>query len=150
MRRNERALTRDKMLEILNVAEYGVLSTVSEGGAPYGVPVSFVYHEGDIYFHCAPEGHKLDNIAHNDRVSFCAVADVRLVPDKFTTNYSSVIVFGRAAEVVGDARQEIFIKILEKFSREHMAAGLEYVEKSGFKAAIFRIEVERMTGKGRF
>ncbi len=49
-----------------------------------------------IYFHCAPEGHKLENLSGNNKVSFCVVGKTQVLPDKFATNYESVIVFGTA------------------------------------------------------
>ena len=33
-----------------------------EDGYAYGVPLNYVYVDNSIYFHCAKEGHKLDNI----------------------------------------------------------------------------------------
>ena len=71
MRRKDRMLTKEELLDIMATAEYGVLSTVGEDGWPYGVPVNFVYNGGKIYFHAALTGQKLDNILFNNKVSFC-------------------------------------------------------------------------------
>ena len=57
IRRDDRALTNEQALEILRKGEYGVLSTVSQDGQPYGVPVSFAYADHALYFHGAVEGH---------------------------------------------------------------------------------------------
>ena len=65
IRRKDRILSEEEMFRILEEAPYGVLSTVGEDGIPYGVPISFVYKEGAIFFHAAVEGHKLDNIKAN-------------------------------------------------------------------------------------
>lgn len=54
--------------EILSRAPYGVLSTTCGDGLPYGVPLCFVLSGNSIYFHCAVEGQKLDNLAHDSRV----------------------------------------------------------------------------------
>ena len=43
MRRNEKAISRDECVQVLDTAEYGVLSTVSTDGTPYGTPLNFVY-----------------------------------------------------------------------------------------------------------
>jgi nitroimidazol reductase NimA-like FMN-containing flavoprotein (pyridoxamine 5'-phosphate oxidase superfamily) len=48
---------------ILNKGEYGVLSTVSAEGQPYGTPLNYCLIDDSIYFHCATEGHKLKNLA---------------------------------------------------------------------------------------
>lgn len=124
------------------------MSTTGEDGIPYGVPISFVYKDDRIFFHSAVTGHKLDNIEANGHVSFCVVADVETVPDKFTTKYKSVIVFGTAKEVREDEKDEVFQLILEKFSGNFMESGLEYMKKAGKGARIFRIDIERITGKG--
>src|SRR5512141_2211937 len=104
IRRNDRALANEQAIEILQKGEYGVLSTVSPDGQPYGVPVSFVYTNHALYFHCAVEGHKLDNLASNPRVSFCVVGATEVLPDKFATRYESAIVFGKANELTGDEK----------------------------------------------
>ena len=70
MRKKNREISEDEALELLTRAEYGVLSTVDENGQPYGVPLNFCVVDGCIYFHCAVEGHKIDNIEQNSAVSF--------------------------------------------------------------------------------
>src|SRR5512146_2802730 len=99
IRRSDRALTNEQAAEILQKGEYGVLSTVSPDGQPYGVPVSFAYADNALYFHCAVEGHKRDNLASNPRVSFCVIGGTEALPDKFATRYESAIVFGKACEL---------------------------------------------------
>jgi nitroimidazol reductase NimA-like FMN-containing flavoprotein (pyridoxamine 5'-phosphate oxidase superfamily) len=79
LRRKDKMLTYDEMIEILSTAEYGILSTVHENGWPYGVPVNFLYRDGNIYFHSALTGHKLNNIAFNQKVYFCVVKDVEFI-----------------------------------------------------------------------
>ena len=148
--RTDRALPPEKIQEIMGKAEYGVLSTTSENGYPYGVPVSFVFHDNHIYFHCAQKGHKLENIAHNAKVSFCVVADVILLSEKFATKYSSVISFGTASEVSDPTKkQEILVKLLEKFSPDFMKAGMKYIAADSVKAKVYQIEVEHISAKGR-
>lgn len=148
IRRKDRELPEDEMLRILEVGQYGILSTVEETGIPYGVPLSYVYKDGKIYFHAATTGHKLDNISFNSNVSFCVVTDVETVPDKFTTKYKSVIAFGTAAEVQEDNKAEVFQWIVDKYSSDFADLGAEYIRKGGSKAKVFQIDVQRATGKG--
>ena len=68
LRLQKRRLDAQNSEEILRKGEYGVLSTCGADGQPYGVPLNYVYEDGKIYFHCAAEGRKLDNIAVNSRV----------------------------------------------------------------------------------
>jgi uncharacterized protein len=99
IRRKDREITTREAIEILNSAEYGVLSTVGKDGQPYGVPLSYVYRNSSIYFHCALIGQKLDNITDNPKVSFCVVGKTKVLPDKFATEYESAVAFGFASEV---------------------------------------------------
>ena len=92
LRRKDRSIKEDEAFALLNKAEFGVLSTVTEDRKPYGVPLNFCIIDHCIYFHCANEGQKLDNIKHNKSVSFCAVGNTEILPDKFGTIYESVIV----------------------------------------------------------
>ncbi|GAA0178813.1 hypothetical protein SH2C18_18010 [Clostridium sediminicola] len=94
MRRKEKQISLAESQEILKKGEYGVLSTISLNGYPYGTPLNYVYSDGCIYFHSAEDGQKIQNINHNCKVSFSVVGDVKLVPEKFSTKYESVIVFG--------------------------------------------------------
>lgn len=74
MRRNDRQLNTEDTLSILEQGEYGILSTVSADGIPYGVPVSYTYFNQCIYFHCAKNaGLKLENIGNNANVCFTVV-----------------------------------------------------------------------------
>lgn len=149
MRRKEKMLTNEEMLDIMETAEYGVLSTVGEDGWSYGVPVSFVYKEDKIYFHAALVGQKLDNILFNNKVSFCVVKDVELLPENFNTKYKSVIAFGEASEVPEDEKSDIYKLVIEKFSKDFMPSGLEYARTDGPKAKVFQIDVQHMTAKGK-
>lgn len=149
MRRSDKALTNEEMLDILNTAEYGILSTVGADGYPYGVPVNFVYIDNKIYFHAAVTGHKLDNITFHDKVSFTVVKDVELIPDDFNTKYKSVIAFGKVKELPIDKKNEIYVAILKKFSKNFMEAGMKYIEEAGEKARVYEIDIEHMTAKGK-
>ena len=149
MRRSDKRLTDEEMYDIMNTAEYGVLSTIGENGYPYGVPVNFIYLNGDIYFHSALTGHKLDNIAFNYKVSFCVVKDVDLIPDDFNTKYKSVIAFGDITEVQEIEKKDLYVAFLQKFSSGYMESGMEYIRNAGEKARIFKISVKHMTAKGK-
>ncbi|MBP1924744.1 nitroimidazol reductase NimA-like FMN-containing flavoprotein (pyridoxamine 5'-phosphate oxidase superfamily) [Sedimentibacter acidaminivorans] len=149
MRRSDKMLSNEEMLDIMKTTEFGILSTIGKNGFPYGVPVNFVYKDNYIYFHAALTGHKLENISFNNKVSFCVVKDVELIPDDFNTKFKSVIAFGEVEEVSEDKKNEIFILILEKFSKDFMKPGIEYVKKSGSSAKIFAIKIEHITAKGK-
>ena len=149
MRRKDRAMDKEGIDEILRKSEYGILSTVGQNGYPYGVPVSYIYFNDSIYFHCALAGHKLDNISINNKVSFCVVGQADPLPDKFSVQYKSVILFGRASEVSPDEKNQILLEILNKYSPDYTEKGKEYINNSGKVTKVIRIDIEHITGKER-
>ena len=60
MRRKKQALRPEDCARILAQGTSGVLALLGDDGYPYAVPLSYVYHEGRVYFHSAMAGHKLD------------------------------------------------------------------------------------------
>lgn len=77
MRRADRAMDLEDAAALLSQGTYGVLSTVGGDGKPYAVPLSYIFRNGAIYFHCATEGRKLDNLAANSAVSFCVIGQTK-------------------------------------------------------------------------
>lgn len=107
-------LTHQQAQTILRNGRWGVLSTATADGVPYGVPINYGYDEAAhaIYCHCAPNGRKLDNIAANSAVSFTVVASETLLEDAFISNYRSVIVQGRAQIITDAAAKEAMLQLL--------------------------------------
>jgi len=149
LRRQDRAITEEEALALLNKAEYGVLSTVTENGEPYGVPLNFCVIDHCIYFHCAVEGQKIDNIKQNKSVSFCAVGNTKILPDKFGTKYESVIVSGEVEEVFDMNKQLALEGLLHKYSIEFIDKGIKYIEGLKEKTRVFKITINKLTGKAR-
>jgi len=149
VRRTDREIPREEALAILDKAEYGVLSTVDGQGQPYGVPLSYVFRDGYIYFHCATDGQKLDNIASNPRVSFCVVGATRLLPDRFATEYESAVAFGVAREVSGAERYAALVWLLEKYCPGFIEAGKRYIDQKDQATKVVKIEIEHVSGKAR-
>jgi len=149
IRRVDRAISESEAIEILQKGEYGILSTVSIDGQPYGVPVSYSYAREVIYFHFAVEGHTVENLRGNNKVSFCVVGKTEVLPAKFGTNYESVIVFGEALEVTDDEKHNGLLELLKKYSSEFIEEGLRYIESDGGKTRVYKIVVESITGKSR-
>jgi len=71
MRRKHSEITDPKeMTRILASMNIGRMATVDAEGYPYITPLNFVFHQGCVYFHCAPEGEKTDNLSRDPRVCF--------------------------------------------------------------------------------
>ncbi len=148
IRRRNKALSESEAREILARAEHGVLATVGEEGWPYAVPLNHVLAGDVLYAHCALEGHKLDNIAHEERVCYCAVASATVVPSMLSTLYESAVVFGRATLVTGADEKRIALKLLtERFCGRSEEQFEEHIHTQGPATAMIRIQIERITGK---
>ncbi|MGD9366353.1 MAG: pyridoxamine 5'-phosphate oxidase family protein [Desulfobacteraceae bacterium] len=166
IRRKEKQLTAEECNEILTKAEYGTLATMGADGYPYAVPVNYVFHNGNIFFHSATVGHKLENIDYCSNVSFSVVTDVwvmPLIPDKdvnendlkfngFDTNFNSVIIFGKAKEVFEEEKMDGLCALLKRFLNKdeyskYKEAGIKYIERSLKRTKLIKIEIEHMTGK---
>ncbi len=149
MRRKERAISREEAWKLLNNAEYGILSTASEDGAPYGVPLSFCVIDQRIYFHCALEGHKIDNIRQNNSVSFCVVGKTKVQQDQFSTLFESVIVSGKAGEVTDEIKKRALKGLVEKYSPDFVPEGEAYIEKLWDRTRIMSITIDHISGKAK-
>lgn len=147
MRRADKALPADEIARLLLEGEYGILSTVDAEGQAYGVPLNYVYLNSCIYFHCALQGHKIANIIANSKVSFCVVGRTRVLPAKFSTEFESVIVFGKASVVQGDDRYQALLGLVEKYSPEFVTEGHKYIEQFDDRTKVVKIAVSSMTGK---
>ena len=149
LRRKDRVITEEETMALLSRAEYGVLSTVSENGKPYGVPLNFCIIDRCIYFHCAVEGRKIDNIKQNKSVSFCTVGNTEILPDQFGTKYESAIVSGEVEEVFDDDKQIALEGLLHKYSPDFFDKGLKYIEVLREKTRVFKITINSLSGKAR-
>ena len=85
MRRTKCLLKRETAEKILREGTSGVLALSGDDGYCYAVPISYAYDGKKIYFHSAPEGHKIDAMARNEKVSFCVTAKDEIVSAEFTS-----------------------------------------------------------------
>src|SRR5512139_221110 len=144
IRKKEREIPLQEAKALLSNAEYGILSTVGKDGQPYGVPLSYVYRDNAIYFHCAITGQKLENIEHNAKVSFCVVGSTKVLPDKFGTEYESSIVFGIASELHGIERYNALLWLLEKYCSDFIKEGKQYIKLKDKTTKVFKIEIKHI------
>ena len=149
VRRQDRLLPEERAWQLLKEAEWSVLSMVDDEGKPYGIPVSHVWDGGKhIYIHCAPQGRKLNAIGAHGEVSLCVVGRVNLLPERFTTEYESIVVSGTATTSLPDDEKRAALSLLiDKLSPEHKVVGMKYAAGSFHRLQIFRIEILQMSGK---
>ncbi len=149
MRKIDRQMSQDETYQLLLKGEYGILSTVDADGQSFGTPLSYIINEDNIYFHCALEGTKLDNISSNPRVCFTVVGSTKVLQEKFSTEFESVMAFGKAVIIQGDEKILVLRKIIEKYSPNFIEAGEQYINKAANKTCVVRIKIEHITGKHR-
>lgn len=150
IRREDRRLDDAAAMALLMRGEYGILSTSDKNNRPYGIPVNYVVMDNSIFFHCATEGQKLENITTNQGVSFCVVGKTELLPEKFSTRYESVVVSGNA-DLVDDQvlKKNALDALVSKYAPDHMAAGEAYIDKLMDKTAVVRVSIDHLAGKAR-
>jgi nitroimidazol reductase NimA-like FMN-containing flavoprotein (pyridoxamine 5'-phosphate oxidase superfamily) len=149
LRRKDREISEGEALSILNSAEYGILSTASQDAIPYGIPLSFCIIDSNIYFHCAMEGRKIENLENNKSVSFCVVGKTEILSSKFSTKYESTIVSGDALEVFNEEKQIALEGLVKKYSPEFIESGEKYIDALTDKTRVFKVVVSRISGKSR-
>jgi uncharacterized protein len=140
------------IIDILNACHTGRLGTVGADGWPMVKPLSFAYHEGQIWFHCALEGEKLDDIRRDSRVCFevdIPVAYVKGTPEnpcRAEYLYRSVIVRGRAVIVQERAERLHGLDLLMAKYQPQGGDG-PYPEEKLALTCVVRIDIDDISGK---
>lgn len=149
MRRFKQQIPEEECIDILKTELRGVLSVTGDDGYPYGMPLDHWYSEADgkLYFHCAREGHKLDAIMRNDKVSYCVMDKGFRKDGDWALNIRSVIIFGRMKVVEDEEKKrEICTNICRRFTDDE-----EYLQKelkNAFpRVCCLELTPEHMTGK---
>ena len=149
MRRTVQQLSYEESEAVLLRCSAGVLALTGDKAFPYAVPLSYVYDGEHIYFHSATEGHKIDAIQRNPNASFAVIDQDEVIPEKYTTAYRSVVVFGsvRIIEDEGEKRSAVR-KLAVKYAPEQTNAQHDAAIDSAWdRFCILEMSVAHMTGK---
>lgn len=147
MRRFNQLLSNEESINILNKNTSGVLAVYGDNGYPYAVPLSYLYYNNKIYFHCAKSGHKLDAIRNYNKVSFCVIDMDNVVPEEYTTYFRSVIVFGKAKILLNEEMRKPIEMLAEKYSPDDEVGRLKEIEQGFNHMSMIEISIEHLTGK---
>lgn len=147
MRRFKQQLTNEEALEILKNCKSGVLAVSGDDGYPYTVPLNFVYKNGKIYFHCAKNGHKLDAIKQNNKVSFCVIDKNEVDAENLTTLFKSVVVFGRAKIMSDTEKIKSAMTVFGLKYNNDVAAVEKEIQREWNGLCCVEITIEHITGK---
>ena len=146
MRRSRQALSWQETEEILRRGTSGVLALAGAEGYPYAVPLSYVYTQGILYFHCAKVGHKLESIRRCEKASFCVVDRDEIKPEAY---YRSAIAFGRVRILESEEEKR---RAIEQLSQKYHpmdtpAHRKAVIDREYAPLCMLAFTVEHMTGK---
>lgn len=149
MRRNDREVTDIEAIhEIIRKARVGRLAMCKDN-VPYLLPLSFGFDGEALYFHCAPEGQKIDFLRANPTVCFEFEGDMELKvhgssPCAWGFTYQSVIGTGTAEELV---EEEDKIAGLNHIMKHFSGREWDYPEKAVKSLAVWKVSIGSLTGK---
>jgi nitroimidazol reductase NimA-like FMN-containing flavoprotein (pyridoxamine 5'-phosphate oxidase superfamily) len=148
MKRKRNALSKEETIEILKNNTSGVLAVNGDDGYPYAVPLSYVYSNNKIIFHCAARGYKLDAIERSEKVSFCVIDQDHIIPEDFNSLFRSAIAFGKARVLTEDQDKKAGLElILHKYSPDFIESGKQYIKDQWNNCVVVEITIEHLTGK---
>ena len=148
--------------EMLARVEYGTLALCEENH-PYSLPINFVYHDGDIYFHGGHKGKKMHILQHNPKVALSVVEPFSIIDSFFSSKtglacpatqfYKSIMIEGEIAFVTEHAHKvKVLSALMEKLQPK---GGYKPLDKSAYDTsiqatAIFKLTPKSMSAKFKF
>lgn len=148
MRRKDREMPEEFAYMVAEKCEWAVFAMIDTEGMPYCVPITIALDGKTVYFHSGPQGHKVDALMNNNAVCISCVGDTYRTPDKFTTEFESAIIRGKAIKVESDEEK---IHGLRLISQRHTPTNMhqfdEMIKMSLFRTDVWKVEIEEITGK---
>lgn len=127
---------------------HGTLAVNGDDGYPYAVPVNYVYINGSIYIHSAKYGYKMEMIEQSKKVCFSTILDSRIIPNKFTAAFDSIIAFGDISHVNDDEEKRLVLEeFVNRFAPEYVETGMRFIDACWDKTAVLKIDVKELKGK---
>jgi len=149
MRRKDKQIKQEHEIKQILQSNKVLRLGLSYNDIPYIVPMNYAYEAGYIFLHCANEGKKLQIIDNNDNCCFEITDSVNIIGSQdgcnCTTEYASVIGFGKIERVLEKSEKEYALKslirqILGKESY-HMSDG------AIDEVSVLKITIDTLTGK---
>lgn len=148
MRRKKQQLSREEAIQVLESCTAGVLGVMGDDDYPYTVPLSYAFKDDKLFFHSATQGHKIDSIKRNDKVTFSVTDKDEVIQQTFTTHFRSVTLFGRARILTDDAEKRHALECLvEKYSPDYIKEGQKAIQEEWNRLCVIELKIEHMTGK---
>ena len=70
------------------------------------------------------------------------------MPEKFSTEYESAVVFGTAKQEEENKAHALLL-LVEKYSPDFIKEGEKYISEWGGRTAVWAVTIEKITGKAR-
>lgn len=148
MRRFKQELTLEENEMVLKNNTSGVLALLGDDDYPYAIPLSYVYWQGNIYFHGALKGHKIDAINKHDKASFCVIDQDDVIPEMLTTKFRSVIAFGKIRVITDKEELRPMLEVLAKrYTPNDDQRIKKEIDENIMHTAMIELKVEHLTGK---
>ena len=149
MRRGDKEIRDAERIDELLRSEQVLRLALTDDGAPYVLPMSFVRDGDDLYLHSAAEGRKIDLIRRNPRVGFELDRVGAIVPGAqacgFSVRYRSVIGEGTAEFVEGRGeKRRVLLLLMEKYAG---TADWTFPDAAVDRTAVIRVRVDRLSAK---
>lgn len=140
--------SREEMEQLLREEIIGYLG-LSMDGKPYVVPLNYGYVDGQILFHCALTGQKLDYLKANPQVCFTVGRQSgkfrrHAEGDPCHVDNDSVICYG-TARIVEDLKERQ--RVLNVFNRTLIADADDITSKATQDCYAVEINITEMTGR---
>ena len=148
MRRSDKAVTEAAAIEKILRAGTTCQLAFSADPVPYLVTLNYGYHDGNLYFHAAREGRKIELIRKHGQAAFTVALDLGLIKGEkacdWSVRFQSVVGHGPISlfESPEDKRQA-----LDLFMSHYSGDDFSYPDKMIQATAVFKLEISSMTVK---
>jgi nitroimidazol reductase NimA-like FMN-containing flavoprotein (pyridoxamine 5'-phosphate oxidase superfamily) len=148
MRRKEKEITDKKGIEDVIRSCLVCRLALIDGDYPYIVPVNFGYQSNILYFHSAMSGKKLNLLKKNNHAAFEFDTRLELIKAEeacdWSIKFQSVMGFGKISMIESPPeKKEALTLIMAQYSEQPF----DLPEKSIKGTAVYKLEIEQMTGK---
>lgn len=150
MRRKDREIKDRKAIDDIIRRCRVCRLAMCDDGQPYVVPLNFGYDGSFLYFHCTPEGKKIDIIRKNNLIGFEFDILHEIVTGKqacdWGAKFESVMGTG-TAEIIDnvDAKKDALACIMRQYGSD----ATDFSEEVLKKTLIFRVQILSISGKAR-
>ena len=91
---------------------------------------------------------KIDAVNRMDKATFCVIDQDEIVPERFTTHFRSVIVFGRMRIIkCGEEWLEAIKRLIARYSPNESSENIQKEIDTASQFVIMEMSIEHISGK---